>query len=371
MLKTALIQVDTRSMKLPQLVRRVVVGLLVILGLGVLPVLHIMWRMQPTHELDVLVFDVTVSDGAYAEHAILDRVLHHERVGYELGVDHVGSAPGGSPFGTWPTDTPDLIVLADGYGVYHNDEQEIDAFGRNLVSPRLEISQAADIERWVASGVPAYGEFALTPEPTPIDASEYIQDAFGFDARGWLGHAEEDLANVSSSITSLGPSPWPYEGPGMIFVTTAAGDAAPEPRVVVLTADELTSNQPIFVGGVEGARGENAGFGRWFELVEPTAGVVEAWLDLPVNDQGAAKLEAAGLPVRWPGVVTTPTTVYVVGDGLEDDAGFSFRSFAGGDWISWRFDDAPEERFFHQVLRPALSRTVDLAVARAAAGGES
>ena len=157
----------------------------------------------------------------------------------------------------------------------------------------------------------------------------------------------------------------------MVFVTTVAGEVAPEDQLVVLTADHLTSNQPAFVGGIEGSRGEHAGFGRWFELVEPTDGVVEAWLDLPVNDRGAAMLAAAGLPVRWPGVITTPTTVYVAGDGLEDDAGFSFRSFAGGDWISWRFDDAPEERFFHQVLRPALSRTVDLAVARAAGGDPS
>ena len=350
-----------------QLVRRVVLTVLLVMGFGVLPVLHLLWRLEPNHELDVLVFDVTVVDGAYREHAVLDRVLHHERVEYRLGADHVGAGPGGEPFGTWPIDQPDLIVLADAYGVYQNDDRQIDDFGRNLVSPVLDTSQAADIERWIANGVPAYGEFALTPDPTPVAASEYIQDAFGFDASGWLGHAEEELAAVGPNIKALGPTPWPYQGPGMIFVSTVAGDAEPRRQLVVLTADELDANQPVFVGGPSGSRGDHAPFARWFELVEPTEAVVESWIDMPVNEQGAATLQAAGLPTRWPGVITTPTTVYVVGDGLEDESGFSFRSFAHGDWISWRFDDSPDERFFHQVLRPALSRTVDLAVARTSA----
>ncbi len=343
---------------------RTVLTLLSVAAVALLPALHLLWRLQPSHDLEVLVFDVTVVDGGYPEHAVLDKVLHHERVDFELGVDHVGAAPGGAAFGVWPTEQPELVILADGYGVYQNDDQQVDDFGRTLVSPTLSSDQAADVERWIANGVPAYGEFAFAPEPTPIEASEKFQRAFGFDSTGWLGHSQEDLALVSPNIAELGPSPWPYEGPGLIFVTTRAGDVDPEQQLVVLTASDLTSNLPVFIGGPAGSRGDRAPFASWFELVDPTSATVEAWLDLPVNKSGAAILAAAGIPTRWPGVLTTPTTVYVAGDGLDDNTGFAFRSFLGGDWLSYRLDDSPDERFFHQVLRPALSRTVDLAIAQ-------
>ena len=334
--------------------------------LGTLPVLHLLWRVQPVNDLDVLVFDVSVSDGSYDEHAVLDRIFDNERVPFDLGSDHVGAAPGGAPFGTWPRTEPELIILADGYGVYADENGQIGDRGRTLVSPTLDAGQAADVERWIANGVPAYGEFALTIEPTSIEASEYVQDAFGFDSLGWVGHAEEDLSEVSPVIRSLGPSPWPYDGPGMIFLTVEAGAARPEPQLVVLTAAELDHLQPVFSGGPAEGRGDHSSFAGWFELVEPTTAAIESWLEMPVNPVGAEVLADAGIPLRWPGVVSTPTTVYVVGDGLGDSTGFAFRKFAFGEWMSSQFGDTPDERFFHQILRPSVSRVVQLAVDRAA-----
>lgn len=257
-----------------------------------------------------------------------------------------------------------MIVLADGYGVYVDDDGVIGDLASERVSPSLEPLQAVDVSRWIEAGVPAYGEFAIAPEPTPERASEQIQEAFGFDATGWIGVAVEDLAELSPRLRALGPSPWLYEGPGIALVTTVSGEAAPETHLVVLGVEELDELTPVFIGGPSGTRGNRAPFTRWFELIEPVNAEVEAWIELPVNDAGMALLDEAGLPARWPGVVTTDNTIYVAGDGLEDQSGFSFRHFAGGDWLSWHFDDRPEERFFHQILRPALSVTVDRAKAR-------
>lgn len=357
-------------MGLVTIVRRLAFVLVVVVVLGTFPVLHVMWRTQPTHELDILVFDVTVADTGFGEHAVLDLVLQNERVPFELGQDHVGAGAGGVPFGQWPTDQPELIVLADGYGVYADSEGQIGDQGRTLVSPALTTSQAADIERWVVNGVPAYAEFALTTEPTPVEASEYLQDAFGFDSLGWIGKASDDLSQVSPTIAALGPSPWPYSGPGMLFVTVQAGASQPPPRLVVLTEEHLDSWQPAFVGGPTEGRGDLAPFYGWFELIEPTTAAVESWLTIPVNDEGADALAHVGLPTRWPGVVSTPTTVYVAADGLEDPSGFAFRQFAFGEWMSWKFADTPDERFFHQILRPSLSRVVHLALDRTAEPNE-
>ncbi len=338
---------------------RVLAGLILLVLIGVLPALHIHWRRAPIEQLDLLVFDVTVADDRYMEHAVIDRIFAHQRVSFRLGVDHVGAAPGGAPHGEWPTEQPELIVLAEGYGVYADDDGEIDDLGRNRLTAVLSEEQAADVERWVEAGVPAYGELAIAPEPTPVEASESLQRAFGLDTTGWLGSPVEDLAELSPGLKALGPDPWPYEGPGLFLVTTTSGHAAPDRRLVVLTADELEFRYPYFVGGPEGSRGDRASFPRWFELVEPNEGSeVEAWIELPVNDDGRRILDSAGVPARWPGVVSTDNTVYVAADGLEDATGFSFKQFTGGDWLSWKFDNHPRERFFHQILFPSIDGVV-------------
>ncbi len=349
--------------------RRAIAAVLVLVAVGVLPALHVHWRLRPTNDLDVLVFDVTVADDRYVEHAVLDRVFTHLRVPFALGRGHVGSAPGGRPYGIWPDLPPDLIVVADGYGVYVDDDGAVGLLAENLVSPLLTGQQAVDLSRWIDEGVPAYAEFAVAEEPTPAQASELMQQAFGFDATGWLGTAVEELGELSPRLKALGPDPWPHRGPGLVLVTTTAGRVAPDRRLVVLTTDELVPTDdgsrpmPTFAGTPPGGRGDRARFPRWIELVEPSEGtVVESWIELPVNDAGAEILADAGLPARWPGLLTTTSTSYLAADGLEDRTGFSFRHFTGGDWLSYHFDDHPNEDFFHQILRPALTRRVEQAV---------
>lgn len=330
---------------------------------------HVAWRLQPTHDLDMLVFDVTVADDGYREHHVIVSVLEHRRIPYELGVDHVGAAPGGDPHGHWPDHAPDLIILADGYGVYTDDEGRVDDLGSNRVSPILSDEQAADVYTWVAAGVPAYAEFATIPTPTPPAASELLQAAFGVDATGWLGHAVEDLDALSPRLKSLGPEPWPYEGPGLIFVTTRAGEVEPAPQLVVVPEADLTGLHPRFVGQAPGGRGDGAPFAGWFELVAPRDHVaVDAWLAMPVNADGQRTLAAAGIPVQWPAVMRGETTMYVIGDLLENTTDLTFRQFTPAAgltyWLVPQEDSAP----FHQILLPALDRTIDLAIARAADG---
>lgn len=345
-----------------------VFAIVILVLVGALPALHIHWRLSPIQELDLLVFDVTVADDRYLEHAVLDRILAHQRVSFRLGQDHVGAAPGGEPHGEWPTDQPDLIVVAEGYGIYTDDDGDIDELGRNRLTSTLTEAQAADLETWVTSGVPAYGEFAIAPEPTPVRASESVQRAFGFNATGWLGSPVEDLTQLSPPLKELGPDPWPYEGPGLVLVTTLSGDANPDRRLVVLTAEELEFRFPYFVGGPPGSRGDRSSMPRWIELIEPADGSeVESWIELPVNAAGEERLVNAGIPTRWPGVVTTDNTIYVAADGLEDRTGFAFKQFTEGDWLSWTFDNHPDERFFHQILLPSLDRVVIQAKDRRAA----
>ncbi|MDA3039234.1 MAG: hypothetical protein O3C27_06835 [Actinomycetota bacterium] len=73
----------------------------------------IWWRLVPERDIDVLVYDQTVPSGVDADRAMLQQLLDHHHVGYDQN-DCFGSKPGGTaPHGTWPSERPDLIVLAD------------------------------------------------------------------------------------------------------------------------------------------------------------------------------------------------------------------------------------------------------------------
>ena len=132
---------------------------------------------------------------------------------YDLD-DYVGVTPGSwEPHGSWPTERPDLIVLADATGVRLDDDGQPDPSGEHQVSGGISAERARDVARWVAEGTPAYAEFALVTEPTPAEAATTLEEVFGFTASGWRIRFFDDLTTVSPGIQNLGVYPWPYPVP--------------------------------------------------------------------------------------------------------------------------------------------------------------
>lgn len=344
-----------------------VAGLLMVTVIVLAVVTTIWWRFTPTNELDLLVYDQTVADDRYPDHAVLEQLLEYHRVPFDASQDYVGAAPGGGPHGVWPEEQPDAIFLADLYGLYANDEGQLDEFGRNRITDRLTAPQADDVATWVAAGTPAYAEFGLVTEPTAQDAGLVLQEVFGFVDTGWALKPYDDLRDVSPQIQQLGPSPWPYDGPGWIVVgiatpataTTAASDDETIGTLFVLPGSLIEERLPLVVGGPPGSAGGSAPFGRWIGIVEPAEdAIVDAWIELRVTEEGARQLTKAGVPLRFPALIRTENTLYFAGDGLDDETPFRLRRLTGGATFT-RLVTGNEFRFLYQVLEPSIGWMLD------------
>jgi hypothetical protein len=147
------------------------------------------WRLTPERHLDILVYDQTVPNDSFPQHAVLDQLFDYHRVPYDPAVDYYGSDPGGlGTHGVWPETQPDLIILADSYGVYLDDRGDVDEIEGYRVTSALSLSEVQDISRWVANGTPAYAEFAVVADPTPGEAGVVLEEIFGFRSTGWALH---------------------------------------------------------------------------------------------------------------------------------------------------------------------------------------
>ncbi len=103
----------------------------------------IWWRLVPGRDIDVLVYDQTVPMGQDMDRAMLQQLLAHHHVEFEQS-DYVGSEPGGTaPHGTWPSERPDLIVLADVYGVYLDETGMASDYGSTLATEPFSEAQSA------------------------------------------------------------------------------------------------------------------------------------------------------------------------------------------------------------------------------------
>ncbi|MEZ5226433.1 MAG: hypothetical protein R2710_07095 [Acidimicrobiales bacterium] len=317
------------------------------------------WRLTPHREVDILVYDQNVPNETYGQHGALAQIFEYHRVPYALD-DYVGLTPGTwEPHGEWPEQQPDLIVLADVTGVYLDENNEPDEFGGRPVGEVIWPSQAEDIQRWVAAGTPAYGEFSMVVEPTPGRAGAILEDVFGVSSTGWRIRMFDDLTLVSPGIRNLGAYPWPYTGRGLVAVSGPAGGRNQGRNLVVLTEEQLDGFEIRIIGGPPGSPGGNARFDGWVEVVQPDPGTeLDAVFELPVNADGAKMLARMGLPTRFAALVRTDRTLYFAGDGLRDETPFRLRKLKGGATFT-RLVTGDEFQFLYQVLEPSFGWLLD------------
>lgn len=317
------------------------------------------WRLTPHQDLDVLVYDQNVPTATYAQHGALDHILEYHRVPYELD-DYVGVTPGTwEPNSTWPDERPDLIVLADVTNVRLDETGEPSEVGGTPVGDVLWPSQAEDIARWIDTGTPAYGEFAMVVEPTPGASGAALEDAFGIRSTGWRIRMFDDLEDASPGLRNLGPDPWPYRGPGLIAVSGPAGGRNQGRNLVVLTEDQLGGASIRIIGGPPGSPGGNARFDGWVEVVQPQPGSeLDAIFELPVTAEGAQILAQSGLATRFAALVRTQRTLYFAGDGLRDETPFRLRKLKGGATFT-RLITGDEFQFLYQVLEPSFGWLIE------------
>ena len=323
----------------------------------------ILWAVEPAVDLDLLVYDSTVFTEARKQHNAVGLIMTYLKVPFDGDADYVGSSPGGLAFGMWPQEQPDLVLLVDAYGVYVNEQADIDENGEIRVSRSFPESFARDVASWADSGAVVMGEFNMMHEPTDAVTSEVLQSVFGVNPTGWTGRAFEDLQDASPRLRELHDRDWDYEGPGVILVRASVGDQTRDSQLVVLLPEHLEELAPVVSGDLMHRDREiNLSYSFWFALIETDPGAdTQLWIDLPVNDRGAAVLEELGIALRYPFLVWNDNTVYAAGNVASTPAAFPARRILGALPVLERFPADDNAAMFYRVYAPLVEQLVEMA----------
>jgi len=337
---------------------------MVVLGL-LLPLLlwpgiaGLVWALRSDSDLDLVVYDQTVPDASYLEHASLGLVLEYEKVPFATEDSFIGAAPGGAPHGAWPTEVPDLVMLVDAYGVYVDDAGDVSDQGINRITDAFGDQDADVVIGWAGSGAVVYGEFNILGEPTASPASQRLAGLFGVERTGWAGRPFDDLAAVPERLIALAGGTWEYTGRGIVLLAPAPQGTS----VVVLTSNELTGLLPVVEGTLPGSgRSTEARVDGWFEVIAASPGTeVDMRMRLPVTETGRALLHQSGIPVEWPFLVRHEKSLYLAADASENSVDFPLRRMTGSPALMRVLPQSPETEFFYRVYLPVMQWLVELA----------
>jgi hypothetical protein len=342
----------------------VTVVVMVLLPLLLWPgIASLVWWLQSDVDIDLVVYDQTVPDRTFLEHASLGLALEYQKVPFSTEASFIGAAPGGTPQGTWPDEQPHLVMLVDAYGVYLDDRGEVSDQGTNRVTDPFDEEDAARVVGWAANGALVYGEFNILGEPTPSSASLALQDLFGVERTGWAGRPYDDLTEVPDRLVQLAGGEWDYAGPGIVFIAPSSDGAS----VVVLSSSELEGVLPVVEGSLPGSgKSAQARVGGWFEVVEvqPEADVLMQFR-LDVTDLGRRLLERHGIPIEWPFLVRSDKSLYLAADASENNIEFPLRRMSGAATLMRSVPNSADTEFFYRVYLPVVEWLVETSQPRA------
>ncbi len=329
-------------------------------------VASLVWWLGSPSPVSVFVYDQTVADASYVEHASLGLALEYEKVAFRTDDTYLGAAPGGEPHGEWPASTPDLVMLVDAYGVYLDAEGNVHEEGTNRVTERLEATDAERVAGWVEDGSVLYGEFNILSEPTSPGASETLQHLFGVRRTGWAGRPFEELAEVPDRLQALAGGSWEWTGPGIVLVSDG-----PSPARLLVLDEAMLAGTDLSVDGrlPESDREVTSEMTGWFEIVAAeTTATVDLWFRLPVNELGRRRLDAHGVPERAPLVVRQGRSLYLAADASENHVDFPLRRMAGSPALLAVLPQNVEARFFYRLYLPIVQWLVGQAETRSGSG---
>jgi hypothetical protein len=349
----------------------------------------IIWSRQPVRELKVLIMDKTVPDATRREHAGLTWLLRHRKVRKPGGLDYAterdyyGFFP--LPDHQWEAKepsvaatAPELIYLADTYGVY-SEEFYGHAVGNrtSMIYGGLRPEEVQDIQAALPGCLTLIGEFNTFADPTEGPARQACMDLYGLTWNGWIGRFFKDLDPqlevppwaVRNYERQTGKE-WLFEGPGFLFVNE-------DDRVEVLEeGTDVVKGRGLRFRGLPNGRWldlpEDARYDYWFDVVRPKVGTeVLAEYELPLLPAGEAKLKALGLPARTPAVLLSQVGAtrcfYFAGDFVDAWPIPNFHRVAGlapFHRIFSREVPGDAQSFYWRVYVPMMSRVLEDTLAR-------
>jgi hypothetical protein len=351
-------------------------------------------RLRPARHVDVVVLNKTVPFSTRIEHRSLYWLLEHLKIvdedgrSYDRDEDYLGAFPGPVP-GDRPQRTidldvatarrADLLYLADTYGVYEEDLASGPEMKAALErSPKiyggLEPAEVEAVAAAIDAGRTVLAEFNTFASPTGKAARERMEDLLGVRWTRWIGRYFDRLENedevpqwMRDNYEREWRREWDFAGAGWVLLRDdSACEVLKVGREVEVKGLTLERERPVDAL-LERAR-DSVTYPFWFDVVEarPGAQTLASYL-WHVTPEGRQRLEARGLPARFPAVVRAPrgNAYYFAGDFADNPMPAGAVPFAGYptlmQWVEAVKLAPSEQSFYWRFYVPLMTRIVDQA----------
>ncbi|WP_431028288.1 hypothetical protein [Lysinibacillus sp. LZ02] len=289
---------------------------------------RIYWQFKTSYPLDITIIDKTVPVDDYREHLGLFWVLTNEKVTktdgelYTITKDYFGYDPKyNEPMNEYNVNREvDLIYIADTYGVYTDDlEEVVDGDRSRKIYGGMEVSEWEAILRSKGENTTLIAEYNSFATPTEEHPRSLMEETLSVDWSGWSGRYFDDLTSdevpqwLITNYENQYQREWPFKGAGLAFVHITD-------KVIVLDQSQL-EEKVLFTLTAEGKEkfptAHNTDYPYWFDILTPlNDAVVYAEYDLHLSNMALEELKQAGIPTTFPAIIHNKEnhTYYFAGD---------------------------------------------------------
>lgn len=286
------------------------------------------WVLKPTTELDIAVVDKTVPKKDYREHNGLFWILENKKISkpngdlYNLSQDYFGFDPLGQKENNSYDlkGNLDLIYIADTYGVYNDDLQEIPEGERTeKIYGGMTLLEWESIMNSKDEDTTLIAEFNSFASPTEEAVRSIMEGNLSVSWTEWIGRYFKDLNSdeipswLIKNYETQYKEKWNFEGPGLAFVHSSD-------QVVVLDRNDskkFVTLQLTSKGKKELNRVKSSNYMYWFDIIEPAIETdVLAEYKVDLSSEGEDQLKKAGIPTTFPAIIHNEKnkTYYFAGD---------------------------------------------------------
>jgi len=328
--------------------------LMVVLIIGLIAIFavpRIFYNKLEATPMNVWIVDKTVPNPDYREHEGLIWLLKSQKIVspetndlYRDDQDYYGFFPGTKDKYTIKDlpqllENPQLIYLADTYGVYEDDYLASNVEGKRskLLYGGLTDDELVSIKDNLGGGNTIIGEFNIASAPTNFANRQTLSEIFRLDWSGWSGRYFQELSKgievptwVVDNYEKQSGKTWDFSGEGFILVNDAE-------RVVVMDMGKDVKGMSISFGEQYEdefmIRGDIP-YDYWFEFTNPDPSAqVLANYTLELTEAGKAVLNELGLPATFPAIIRSVnsqyTSYYFAGDFADRNANSKWWNFYG------------------------------------------
>ena len=350
------------------------------------------YRLRARRTVEIVVVDKTVPFANRIEHRSLYWILEHLKVvdrrgaAYDRDVSYLGAFPGPVP-GDRPQRTSDLdrasalsadlLYLVDTYGVYEEDLASGAEMKAALErSPRiyggLAPAEAEAAALAADAGKVVLVEFNTFASPTSAVARERMERLLGVRWTRWIGRffprleARDEVPQwMRDDYEREWGQPWEFRGAGYVLMRD---DAACEVLQVGYHVEPqgLTLERERPIDALLESSHDGVAYPFWFDVVTLEGGSTAlASYEWHVRPAGRERLEARGLPARFPAVVRAPRgeAYYFAGDFADNPMPDHAVPFAGYPALMGWLESiklAPSERsFYWRFYVPLMTRVIE------------